>query len=554
MYCFIYRSWWKEVLKMKLHKSIWKICIPAAVLGGGIVFTSGNVSADVISSSYAGNVPVATTVITMTEESENGTGWTETEEGRMYIQSDGTYAKGTVPIDHVIYLFDEMGIQQIGWQMIDGIRHYYDPVTGEAAVGVQEIEDVPYLFDFTGAQKTGWRTVNQIRVYYDPVTGELQTGWITCYDRNYFSNENGKLTGEIIVDGCRYLMNDDFGYQQVGMCTFSDDTVSYYDEEGNPVTGWVEINEDMYYFDSAYHMVTGIQVIDNATYYFLENGVRATGWQNIGNDTYYFESDGKMKFGFLLYQGNTYYFRSDGTMARSWQIINEKKYYFNGQGQMLKSWQTIGGKRYYFNAEGIAQIGFLTLQTGTYYMNDDGVMQTGWQDINGKKYYFQDNGVMLRSQRKDGYIIDANGVATKILYPKAVAILDKIGWDLKKAFDWSASLPYYGHTADMPQDKTPGIKWYADYGFDNLKGNCYVMAATFCEMARTLGYEAKQISGKVPLVSGGLGPHSWVEIIIDGITYVFDPNFTNDTGRNGYQISYGQSGTWRYVKEDVMTD
>ena len=37
-------------------------------------------------------------------------------------------------------------------------------------------------------------------------------------------------------------------------------------------------------------------------------------------------------------------------------------------------------------------------------------------------------------------------------------------------------------------------------------------------------------------------------IVINGTTYVFDPNFENENpGRNGYQITYGQSGTWKYT-------
>lgn len=50
----------------------------------------------------------------------------------------------------------------------------------------------------------------------------------------------------------------------------------------------------------------------------------------------------------------------------------------------------------------------------------------------------------------------------------------------------------------------------------------------------------------VPLRSGNMGVHSWVEIDMNGSTYVFDPDFTHESGRNGYQISYGMSGTWRY--------
>ena len=60
-------------------------------------------------------------------------------------------------------------------------------------------------------------------------------------------------------------------------------------------------------------------------------------------------------------------------------------------------------------------------------------------------------------------------------------------------------------------------------------------------------------SGHFPVVENfiQLG-RRWVEIKINGTTYVFDPDFTNETGRNGYMITYGQSGTWRYNRGSVM--
>ena len=66
------------------------------------------------------------------------------------------------------------------------------------------------------------------------------------------------------------------------------------------------------------------------------------------------------------------------------------------------------------------------------------------------------------------------------------------------------------------------------------------------DMAKVLGYDAHQVAGYVPKIGGGVTPHSWVEIVINGTVYVFDPNFTNETGGNGYQIRYGTSGTWMY--------
>ena len=136
-------------------------------------------------------------------------------------------------------------------------------------------------------------------------------------------------------------------------------------------------------------------------------------------------------------------------------------------------------------------------------------------------------------------------------FAKAKAVLDAVGWDLKAAFNWSAGMPYYGRNGLLPVVPDNGIDWFANFGFDNYKGNCYVAAGTFYEMATLLGYSPRQMAGMVPSRKGPLTPHSWVEIDMDGKTYVFDPNFDNGQ-RSGFKIWYGKSGTWRYTQYSPM--
>ena len=126
-------------------------------------------------------------------------------------------------------------------------------------------------------------------------------------------------------------------------------------------------------------------------------------------------------------------------------------------------------------------------------------------------------------------------------YPLATARLDQIGWDLRNAFVWSASMPYYR----LPQDISYGSRFFATYGFENGRGDCYVMAACFYEMAMALGYDAHWMFGYVPMAAGGYGVHSWVEVVVNGVTYICDPDYTHESGGNGYMITYG-SGGWGY--------
>ena len=134
-------------------------------------------------------------------------------------------------------------------------------------------------------------------------------------------------------------------------------------------------------------------------------------------------------------------------------------------------------------------------------------------------------------------------VVARSKYPQACKVLDEVGWDLKSAFDWSVKLRYL----KMTTDPSEGMRYFANQGFTNGCGNCYVYAATFCEMALALGYDAHMISGTVILRSGVPGPHGWVEIDnYNGKTYVFDPDFESEMLKNGFAINYKDKGTWVY--------
>lgn len=146
---------------------------------------------------------------------------------------------------------------------------------------------------------------------------------------------------------------------------------------------------------------------------------------------------------------------------------------------------------------------------------------------------------------------------TTYSYPLAQARMkDKNITNIKQAFDdcsLLANITYETYAT------TGTLQSFADYGFKNRKGNCYVMAAMFCEMARLLGYDAKLVSGTVGLANGGRGPHSWVEIIVDGTLYICDPDcawecyYHNQPNRYAYYMTrYGAGNTWDYAKNGYV--
>ena len=283
------------------------------------------------------------------------------------------------------------------------------------------------------------------------------------------------------------------------------------------------------------------------------------GWNLIDGKKYYADANGKIMTGWVKYENSWYYLQTEkecpetpGAMKTGWLLYNNKWYYLDASenGKMVDGkWKLIDGKWYHFYSGGVMETGW-TGQTGAWYhLNENGAMETGWIIMNDDWYYLYPagnssgapEGAMAVDTVINGYVVAPDGVYNEA-YQGAYNVLNQVGWNLRAAYNWSANLPYVNYS----NDPSPGSKNFAIHGFKTKTGDCYVMAGTFYYMAKLLGYDAHQIAGYVPLRSGNMGVHSWVEIDINGSTYVFDPDFTHETGRNGYQISYGMSGTWRY--------
>ena len=279
------------------------------------------------------------------------------------------------------------------------------------------------------------------------------------------------------------------------------------------------------------------------------------GWVSENGSKYYLDENGERCTGWLLQDEGWYYLdaEKDGAMFDAgWKYINSKWYHFYDSGVMETGWTYYKNNWYYLSPYGDMLVNeWDYINSNWYHFDQNGIMQTGWFLYDGNWYYLypannnagKSVGVMAQNTTIDGYFISQDGIwINDEAYQGAYNVLNQVGWDLWSAYSWSASLPYVNYS----NDPSPGSKNFAIHGFQTKTGDCYVMAATFYYMAKALGYDAHQMAGYVPLRGGGLGVHSWVEIDMDGSTYVFDPDFTHEAKRNGYQITYGMSGTWRY--------
>ncbi len=123
-------------------------------------------------------------------------------------------------------------------------------------------------------------------------------------------------------------------------------------------------------------------------------------------------------------------------------------------------------------------------------------------------------------------------------------IYNQVGKDLYSCFAWCVNNISYSTIGSAPSGGYTTSQYYGLFGLEQGYGDCRTFAGAFYWLAKNLGYSnAHYVYGYVPSARGGLTDHAWVEI--DG--YVFDPDFQYEAGRNGYQFTYGTSGTWVYT-------
>ena len=118
-------------------------------------------------------------------------------------------------------------------------------------------------------------------------------------------------------------------------------------------------------------------------------------------------------------------------------------------------------------------------------------------------------------------------------------IVSRYGTDLYTLYNYVASYPYYSGSKYPSGDWTPG---FAKEMYWNGGGNCYRYAALFEWLAKYVGYDAQAIAGHALNRQGGWNAHGWVEVYINGTTYICDPQSTHAiAGRNFYMVTYGNA-------------
>ena len=361
-----------------------------------------------------------------------------------------------------------------GWYKTGTKIYYYYTASDSGTVGKKA----------TGLQKIG------SKYFYFNKSGVLQTGWVSTEEGfRYF-----KTTGSLGAKGAMYT-----GLKTINKYKF------YFDSNGVVVTGSKTIKGNTYFFSTSKILGTRGRAFTSrwrttkdAKYYFGADGVMVkNGW---AENTYYMDENGVMLKNTVTPDG--YLVGADGkkvgtSKVKGWVKISGKWHYYSSSKKKLLSstWVNISGKKYYLNAQGVRVTGWQTIGGYKYYFNSNGVMQTGWQTISSKRYYFGTDGRMQTNTTVDGYSIDANGVATKIVNgkPKILVIPGHGQGDSGATSSWGYESKYTREFSKLicNQLKSSGKVDVVYYKNGNINYDCYQ------QNAKTLGSAGLNIGSKI---------------------------------------------------------
>ena len=434
--------------------------------------------------------------------------------------------------------------------------------------------------------KAGYHTCQGAKYYLKKDGTILQNGIMKINGRTYEFGPDGKETRSYMTN---YWKQERLGYyvrvdengniiRTAGFYEFDGNSYYLCGSSGRRIQGWFTTKGSTFYFDpDTGAQVFGYQVIDGVPYYFNPDSAlpgRMVKNSNVfidGQRYYFGYEDGSLITGWITGGtdgGHKYYVNPDASLRTGWNRIasENRTYYFDPKwGYAVQGLQTIDGNLYLF-VEGTDAVGrnWVTYKDSKYYCDPKtAVVTTGLRTISEKLYYFDETGKLVTNKeyfRIDGkyYNIDAKGKCTEAPLTEAQKLakdrLDEIGWDLLSAYRWSV-MNYYYNSDKVPEGMTE-LDYFSSYGFNNHRGDCYVMAATFCQMALMLGYDAHFVMGYVPTNSGGYEDHGWVEIDQEGTTYIYDPEFEyicrtlfGASPDVGWKFLYKTRGTPRYTNE-----
>lgn len=193
-----------------------------------------------------------------------------------------------------------------------------------------------------------------------------------------------------------------------------------------------------------------------------------------------------------------------------------------------------------------------------WHFDENGAVQTGVVEIDGQLWYLTIDGIAIPATTAAMAIpiqtvVPQVDMSSDFAQVVASAIAGCTTADMTQDQKLYACYMYViNHTSYVRTYETPSGDWTKAYALDVYEkgmGNCYRYAAAFAYMAKALGYDARVCTGQVSASRGGVTPHGWVEIPINGITYYFDPDMQDAKKKDYYFKTYSSYPTKPLIKQ-----
>lgn len=247
------------------------------------------------------------------------------------------------------------------------------------------------------------------------------------------------------------------------------------------------------------------------------------------------------------------FIKLEANAAGSYQVTEENgmlKCTYNGEEQLEKYIAikksgnaykvvkpcTTGSRIYFFDYMG----------NGLPY-NENHFIKVTYKDTTAS--YYSKGGILQKnkivgSEEEGYYYVDSTGrkVTSKEIRQavKFVRAHTKSGWSKSKKLKacYKYLWKHYTYKRFYDKPKASKMSGYARYMFSKKKGNCFRYAAAFACVARVLGYDSRVACGSISRVGGGMTPHGWTEIKVNGKWYMCDANMQRSWPKiNSYMVT-----------------
>lgn len=424
------------------------------------------------------------------------------------------------------------GKRTTGWVVTDvapdgerGLQRYWLSSDGSLATGLIDAGSDWFAYGISGK---GYVVRG---IYRDPITGWfyfadndgrlLAPGWHVTdgfgqeLQRYYIDPRAHAAVPGVSHDGWKHFTRGDAGYVARGKVDCGDGTSFLADNDGRLLpAGWA---------------VTDIFGQGLQRYYVSNLGKSTVGHFRVNGVAYYGRPDlAYVLRGKAVVSGNGYtqmaLADNDGRLAdfEGWLVTD----IYDGHLERYRLDSSVAPGFYG------AHLGLFTLGDQDFYGREDqGYLVRGnYRASNGRLYHGDNDGVLGIPK------VSGNEELDYILFD----IISRKGTDLGTLFNYVAFEYSY-----ISGSKYPSGNWSIPFAiemYNNGGGNCYRFASLFAWLAEAVGYQSRAVAGELLYRNGTTGAHGWVELYIDGATYVCDPQLQNRMPyRNFYMITYGNA-------------